>query len=45
LKTDQATLKEHETYLKKVLCADQKKIKADIVQMKKDGGGDHKDQK
>jgi len=45
LKADQATLKEHEKYLKKVLCTDQKKIKADIVQMKKDGGGDHKDQK
>ena len=45
LKTDQAMLKEHEMYFKKVLCADQKKINADVVQMKKDGGGDHKGEK
>lgn len=43
LKTDQAMLKEHEMYFKKLLCTDQKKINADIAQMKEDGGGDHKD--
>jgi hypothetical protein len=43
LKTDRAQLTADQLSFKKLLCADQKKVNADIVQMKKDGGGDHKD--